>query len=43
MSFTLRGETHDDARQNGMDEETLVQIRRRVRARGLEALVAALG
>ena len=29
--------------ERGMDEQTLVQIRRRVRARGLEALVAALG
>jgi len=29
--------------ERGMDEETMVQIRRRVRARGLEALVAALG
>jgi hypothetical protein len=29
--------------ERGMDEETLAQIRRRVRARGLEALVAALG
>jgi len=29
--------------ERGMDEGTLAQIRRRVRARGLEALVAALG
>jgi len=29
--------------ERGMDEEALAQIRRRVRARGLEALVAALG
>ena len=29
--------------ERGVDEETLAQIRRRVRARGLEALVAALG